>query len=250
MKSAALILLALAATCAAQFLIDPYRFGSAAPNTGLTCYWKLDEASGAGARVDSGPNGQDLTPTIVQASTNAVISLGCNYGSGSTDRSSHVDSATLSCGDIDFTIAGWFMAYDTTTRGYVLKGGLLSAAVIEWGIYMNANVFKFITGNGTTYNTANWASSPTLNTWYFIVGWHDATANTVNIQINNGSVVSTAHTVGCQDGTGGFTVGSATDGFQCFGAVDELGFWKRVLTDAEKTYLYNSGAGRTCCPFP
>jgi hypothetical protein len=44
-----------------------------------------------------------------------------------------------------------------------------------------------------------------------------------------------------------FTIGTQNDTANIFrwdGLIDEVGFWKRVLTSAERTELYNSGNGR------
>ena len=212
-----------------------------------TAYWKLDE-DGASTRVDSGPNGQDLTPDDTMSRTNGIISFAASNPLEG-NWIARTDSATLSCGDIDFSLGAWIMLYDGNTRGYVVKGGLGSAAAFEYGFYVVSSKLRFGVSNGTTLNFAETASTVSFNAWHYVVGWHDAAGNTVNIQIDNGTPVSTAHSVGCQDSTGPFRIGRASDGFEMNGNVDEVGFWKRTLTSTERTYLYNSGAGKTCCPF-
>ena len=79
-----------------------------------------------------------------------------------------------------------------------------------------------------------------------VIAWHDATADTVNISINNGSTVSAAYTFGSANGSSAFELGRRTGGASYLnGALDEMGIWKRVLTAAERTRLYNNGAGVT-----
>ena len=244
-----LISLLIVGVASASLIINPYAFGvSSAPGT-ITAFWKLDEATGADNRVDSGGNAQDLDQVVSQTSTNSVISLGASWGSGSGEYMVKTDSAALSCGDIDFTIAAWMLKYDGNPRGAINKGGLGSAAVIEYGLYTDGNSWKFAVSNGSTVTTVV-SAAVSNGVWYYVVAWHDSTANTINIQVNNGTPVSAAHTVGCQDSTGDFTVGRAADGYQFNGALDEILFSKSILSDATKTYLYNAGAGRTCCPFP
>ena len=75
--------------------------------------------------------------------------------------------------------------------------------------------------------------APVIGTWYFIVGWHDSVANTVNIQVNNGAVDSVATGGALQAaGTAELRIGGRDDiaPFHLDGRVDEVGFWKRVLT--------------------
>jgi len=236
--------------CQGQFLINPYFFASPPSVNDETAYWKLDESTGAAVRVDSGPNGQDLTPFITQASTNGIISNANNYPSGTSDYVSRVDSTTLSCGDIDFSLGAWIMLYDHTTRAIVCKGSLGSAAVREYDIISFSGTFYFSVSNGATVSNVAWSGgASSLNAWHYVVGWHDATANLIWIQVDNGTPVSAAHSGGCNDAAGAFIIGRAGDGFQFEGAVDEVGFWKRLLTSDERTFLYNGGAGETCCPF-
>jgi hypothetical protein len=87
--------------------------------------------------------------------------------------------------------------------------------------------------------------SPLATTWYYVVAWHDSTANTINIQINNGTPTSLSHTLGVYaSGTGLFSIGS-TGGTAAYmnGRIDEVSFWKRILTADERMTLYNSGNG-------
>jgi hypothetical protein len=94
---------------------------------------------------------------------------------------------------------------------------------------------------------ANTLGSPSLSTWYFVVCWHNQAAATINICVNDGAVDSAARTAAISDTAAGFIIGA--DGFNTTnapvdGRIDEVGFWKRVLSAAEITELYNSGSGR------
>jgi hypothetical protein len=77
------------------------------------------------------------------------------------------------------------------------------------------------------------------------VAWHDSVGNTINIQVNNGTADSAAHNLGVFYGTAPFAIGArdaaAADYWD--GLIDEVGFWKRVLTADERTTLYNGGNG-------
>ena len=78
------------------------------------------------------------------------------------------------------------------------------------------------------------------------MAWHDAASNTTNIQVNDGTVDSVSHSGGVYNGTADFALGAlfiGTPSYHFDGLVDEVGFWKRVLTSQERTDLYNSGSG-------
>jgi hypothetical protein len=107
--------------------------------------------------------------------------------------------------------------------------------------------FTFWIGGSTFISvTANNFGVPSLSTWYFIVAWHDAAANTINISVNNGAVDSV--TTGGQvvpDTSSELRIGSDQSGLGDYwdGRIDAGGFWKRILTPAEITTLFNSGNG-------
>jgi hypothetical protein len=79
--------------------------------------------------------------------------------------------------------------------------------------------------------------------------WHDAVADTLNIQVNDGTVdfmatggaLQSANVapldIGRRSGT--------SSNIYWDGRIDQVMFWKRVLTSGERTQLYNSGSGVT-----
>ena len=88
-----------------------------------------------------------------------------------------------------------------------------------------------------------------MNTWYFIVIWHDSVNDTINIQVNNGAVDTLAHTTGVFSGTAPFRIGQHSDTSYMDGRVDAVGWWKGVLTQLERTQAYNDALGFQT-PFP
>lgn len=214
---------------------------------GLISYWKLDEASGT--RVDSHTGGNDLTDNNTVTQVAGKISNAGQFTLANSEHLSRADNISLSTGDIDFTIAGW--VYLDTKPGemglfgkYTIGGNQREYLV---SYESGGDRFRFyISNNGTATTTidANNLGSPSTGTWYYIVAWHDATANTINIQVNNGTVNSTAHTTGAFDSSSSFNIGAIGDPLLYHnGRVDEVGFWKKVLTSDERTQLYNGGSG-------
>lgn len=215
----------------------------------LISYWKLDEAANTDNAVDAhGSN--TLTRTNTPGVTTGKISGARDFERTSSQMFSISDNDSLSVGDIDFTVSAWVRLENKAADEMVI----VTKTSASNGDYFleyseNADRFRFIAFTaggfaGSAAALANNLGSPAEATWYFIVAWHDATANTLNIQVNNGTVDSTSHSGGVGNFASTlFHIGG--DPFNNFwdGLIDEVGFWKRVLTSQERTDLYNSGNG-------
>lgn len=215
----------------------------------LISYWKLDEASGP-ATDSHGAN------TLTQF---GVGSIGTAAGKINTARvwthSQSVvldiaDNASLSTGDIDFTFAAW-VQITTKNPGdnqYVASKAN-SDPTLEWALFWRGfggtDRFRFSIGANFAVNVdANNLGSPSTGVWYYVVCWHDSAADTINIQVNNGTVDSQATGGMAPADTGSeFQLGSFFFGFYWDGPIDECAFWKRVLTAQERSDLYNGGSG-------
>lgn len=217
----------------------------------LISYWKLDEASGTrNDSVVASANNLTDNNTVTQAA--GKISNAAQFTIANSEYLSCVSNASLVTGDIDFTVACWvYLDAKTTRQTFVSKSSGATPTTDEYYIdYSDAtNRFRFVIG-GTAYTvaTADVLGSPTAATWYYIIAWHDSVANTINIQVNNGSANSLSTGIKFPPTTANvFTIGrySADTPLYMGGRIDEVGFWKRVLTTQEKTDLYNSGNGYT-----
>lgn len=157
------------------------------------------------------------------------------------------DNASLSTGDIDFTIGMWvYLDSKTTSRGILSKW--IGGSNREYQIRYNqtADRFQFLVHDGSIEVTedADVLGSPSTATWYYIVCWHDSVENTINVQINDGTPDSQGHTTGLTDTIAPFDLATSDSrGSLWDGRTARLGFWKRVLTTAERTELYNAGSG-------
>ena len=207
---------------------------------GLVSYWDLEEASGT--RVDShGSN--DLTDNNTVTQTDGKVDNAGQFTLANSEKLSHADNASLSTGDVDWTVARW--AYADSLSGETMISGKAGANDREWILryYDVTDRFQFFLAN-TDLLSANNLGSPTTNTWYFIVLWHDAANDKIYLQVNNGAADSMSTTVAGLDSTADFTIGYAEGNSSYWdGRVDEVGFWKRVLTTEERTALYNVGGG-------
>lgn len=244
-----IIFLLLTCSAFAQPGGAPFGFmkSSSTLNDGIIAYWKLDEASGT--RSDS-KGSNHLTDTNTVTAAAGVISNAAEFVAPTKEYLQIADNAALSVGDQDFTFCAWVkLTTKTDYRTILGKSKYSAAAPYEyWMDYdFGVNRFRFFASDGTNYGfaIANNLGIPSTGTWYFVVGWHDAAANTVNISVNDGTVNSVSYTFGSHDGQSAFRIGGTGAVSNMDGLIDEVGFWKRVLTASERTQLYNAGAGRT-----
>ncbi len=217
--------------------------------TSLISYWPLNEASGDALDAHSSNN---LTDTNTVGAAAGKVSGARDFESGSGELFLLADNAALSTGDIDFSLAAWVnLESKAASQTIVAKGDNGSNG--EFFLYYNSgsDVFRLAVASGAgfaniTEVSASTFGSPSTATWYFVVAWHDATANTINIQVNDGTADSTGYTFGSYDSALWWSIGSLGFAAQTFdGLIDEVGFWKKVLTAGERTWLYNTGSGRS-----
>ena len=223
--------------------------GTGFPTGAVSC-WNLDEASGT--RNDAiGTNHLTDNNTVTQAA--GKVGNAAQFTAANSEYLSRASNATLQTGDIDFTVAAWVYLDSKATSRYIMaKGG--AGLTLEYQLYYHqaSDRLRFeifdVAVNSVGVADAVEIGSPSTGTWYFIVAWHDAAANTVSIQVNNGTVSSAATTGTITADVQHFVIGNNGFGDNLFfdGRVDVAAFWKRVLTSAERTALYNGGNGRAC----
>lgn len=217
--------------------------------TSLISWWKLDEASGT--RADSVvASGNDLTDNNTVLFGTGKQGNAADFEQANSEWLSRVSGASLQTGDIDFTVCGW-VNIESIAGGFdpcLAKKGATASREYQVRLDSATNVFQFlVSSDGSTTTTLDYGSTFTTATWYFVIAWHDSVANTINLQVNNGVVASASYASGITAGAGNFQMSyNDWDTVGIYdGLMDEVAFWKRVLTAAERTYLYNSGAGRT-----
>ncbi len=151
---------------------------------------------------------------------------------------SRVDEPTISTGDIDFAWAGW-VCFDSLPTTEVV----LVAKENEYRIGKNTSQQLYFKA-GTTDTATDTATVLKTKQWYFVACWHDSVGNTVKIQVNNGTIYSTAETVVPTDTANPLTLGVALlTTLHLNGRMGSWGFYKGIPSAAVLTTLYNAGAG-------
>jgi len=220
---------------------------SGSPGTGsLVSWWKLDEASGT--RSDShGTN--HLTANNSPLSATGKVSNAAQFVAASSQYLTIANNASLQTGDISFSFLFWYKP-STVGRQLLLGKSTTAAGNTEYYFELKASsIMRFgIAQNVTPYVIdADAHGVLSIDTWYFIAGWHDSAGDTVNIQINNGAINTLAHTLGVTIFGNNVSIGRLGEYNSLYanGLIDEVAFYKKALTASERTWLYNAGAGRT-----
>lgn len=208
----------------------------------LISWWSLDEASGT--RVDShGSN--DLSDSNSVGSTAGKIGNAAVFSVSSSNRLFVASNSDLQPGSSDFTVSLWVYVDEVFTpanRGIAGKATAGFSAVVEWSLGFDGGGTPRFYAAGT--NVA--ISSLSSNAWVQLTAWRDGSSGVIGVSTNNGAPQTTS-IVSSPTSSGNTTIGFAVRGaFQDYyfnGRVDEVGFWKRCLSPAERTQLYNSGNG-------
>ena len=164
------------------------------------------------------------------------------------------DNASLSIGDIDASGTAWVKLASKATIMTIFSKFSLSPEVREYTFgYSNTDDrFQIIGSSGGTSTTlfnskADSFGSVSTGIWYFVMWRYDASADTIEISVNDGTKDSDAHAGGIYDGDQDFRMGAINNiGPVRFwdGSIGPVSIWKKKLSDAEVTSLYNSGVAK------
>ncbi len=215
----------------------------------LISFWKLEEASGNRADEVGGNTLADVN-TVTQAA--GIVGNASLHALAGVEYLSIGDNAALSTGDIDFTISYWIYFISLTATQQIITKWNSTGNDREYACNYDGdpnNRFQLVVdsaGDGVTSSTivANSFGAPPSGQWIHVVCWHDSVANTINIRINNGATDSGAHSAGLSDQAADFRIGALGDASGPIDArMDAVGFWKKVLSEAEHNQLQNGGFG-------
>lgn len=217
---------------------------------GAVAFWKLDEANGLNRADAIGAN--TLINNGVATQIVGKIGNATNMTVAGSQYLSIADNAALSFGvGVSVEICGWVKLSTITGSGRMLISK--DDGVVNRSFFIRDDGTGKIqfecsdTGGGAFPGNVTASSFGALvpGTWYFFDIYYDAVGNTIGISINGGSFDTVAFSGGIFDGTAPWILGAGQAGPTNFldGALDAVGVWKRNLTTAERTQLYNGGVG-------
>jgi hypothetical protein len=216
--------------------------------TSLISFYELGEAAGA-TRVDSVvASGNDLTDHATVAQVVGKVGNAAGFTNASSQYLSHADNASLSTGNIDFEVCAWVYITGSVVMP-VIMSKYTDTTHREYFLYYDnfAQRFSFIVYNssGTQVGivAANTFGMPSASTWYLVNAYYDSVHSLVGISVNAGAADTSATSGTPADTTAVFNIGAANANEFWDGRIDQAGFWKKVLSGAERTTLYNGGSG-------
>lgn len=210
--------------------------------TDLVAAWELDDLS------DSTGRGNTLTNNNSATGNTGKLDNAVYVVAASAQYLSRASTSDVAHGDIDFTIAGWFYR-DADATGTIIAKFQDSSGNREYDVEYNTNdsLRFYVWDSAANGTTVFWPSGLATGQWHFFIAWHDATADTINLKVNNGTTASVS-TGGAIQGTGSAPMwigGRDVSGSERYfdGRIDNIYMWKRTLTTTEMTNLWNGGAG-------
>jgi hypothetical protein len=226
----------------------------------LISYWKLDEASGNA--LDAHTNALHLADqNTVMSAAGKVYSTARLITLANVEALYRGDSALLSVGDVDFTLAAWIKLTTSNSTMHIIGKDNEASGGREYRLnfLIATRRLSFRVFDGTSQvgiAQADALGEPQNGTWYFVVCYHDSVSNKVGIQINGGTVNTGDTTAGPADTATPFTIGAANIYNSPYGGlVGPACLWKSapngggVLTAAQRTALYANGNGLAYASF-
>lgn len=221
---------------------------------GLKAYWKFNEVSGN--RADS-INSYTLTDNNTVGSTaNGKIGRAAVFVPANSEYLSYATAAEddfdIEFGDPSFTFGGWVRLGATSSQSIFNKeGAALADRSPQIGVANNGGSQQFAVAvrkaddSGFHLLFASTHGTPATNVFIFLVAWLNSGTDTLNIQINDGTVDSLDLAGGGVKSTPTAPINFgriATANFAT-GLMDEMFWVRRVYNSAERSLIYNGGSG-------
>lgn len=219
----------------------------------LIAYWPGNEASGN--LLDAHTNALHLTDTnTVTNAVGKVYVTARQYTAATLEYHTRTgDDALLSTGAVDFSLAAWVYKTSSGTRFVASKDN--GNTQREYMLVSLDAGMAFACTPGNVYTPAN-APAISLNEWHLVVGWRNTALAKIYIQVDGGTVYD-ADCAAPSDSTALFRVGFVNYVSTAYwdGRIGPVAFWKSaaggggVLTAAQRTALWNGGAGLAYAQF-
>jgi len=218
--------------------------------TDLVAFWSMDEISGT--RYDKTGLAGDLTDLNTVGSTKVgVRRSAANFIAAFNEALRLMNNSYINMGgNISFTIGMWIQPHAMPTTSQPLAKWTDGSGDREYQIFLNgSNEAMFIVNDGSTnYSVpATTFGAMTNGIWYFVCAYFNASANLIGVGVNDVWDTAAGPSAGVANkGNPLYFARSSSDIMYFDGRIDETFIYKdRLLTADQRTWMYNSGYGRT-----
>lgn len=214
----------------------------------LTSWWEMTETSGV--RNDSnGTNhlsivGTVSTATGVRGGSDVAAAFAANGGLTVLSN----DTLRVATGGGAHCMFGWVYLTSNSGVQYFFSKWDDATSEAPGAEYVGvlASSSYYAQNGGTAYTNALQAA-PAAGAWHFYIMWRDPVDGKVRLQLDNGAVAaSTGASNPDPNGTSLIFGRNAANNYPMTGRLQRWGWINgAILTEDERTWLYNAGAGRT-----
>ena len=233
-------------------------------DTGLKAYYKFDEASGdiinlSESAVDLG-SAADLQVTGATHGVTGILDDALSFD-GVNDKAIAGTSLSqfnyMHGGTPKWTVAFWYKANNLPTGNEVIFNNNAVSATSGFngaGSFFGASEELFVrisnfAAGGLIEFTSTTGYLPDATTFHFyVITWDQSLgSNNLTIKRDDANVENGTKTAGSPssaDASDPMTLGiqSGASATPLDGVLDEMSFWSKVMSDADQTKLFNSGA--------
>lgn len=210
----------------------------------LVSWWSLEEASGT--RADS-HGGYDLADVNTVTSATGLVGDAAYFVSANNEYLEGITDSIFSVAGGEISVSLWFNLRSLGQFHHLVAKDDAINGRREWELRINtSNQLEWLVFHGGTFTTRAWATTLVVDTWYHAYASCGAGVSTLSL---NDATAITGSLGGTPSGpySGNPLVVGARGGnrLPTNGMLDEVAFWRRALTDEERSWLYNGGAGRS-----
>jgi len=217
-------------------------------NTGLTGYWKLDDASGATA-ADSTGNGNTGTltngPTWAAGKVNGALTF-----NGTTQYVLVPNSSSIDVTGTNLTMAAWIQITGATGKSYQNifgKDSVFGAFQYRLLISDSRSSLRFQANGGAIDAISNNFTALTLGTWHHVAVAYNGSS--INFYLDGQSQGSTPATGSIASSSNDLDIGKTYAlNYYFDGTIDDVRVYNRALSASDVLTLYNSTL--TACAGP
>lgn len=217
--------------------------------TGLVAYW---EGLEAGGNLLDSVGTEHLTDvnTVTSGAGRPVGGTARQFTASSLEHMLRANDAIVLPGTGSLALAAW-VNHDTLTANQGIGGIFGPGGSYSYLLYFDfgggAKYFFYASANGSALSSAISVATPSASAWHLLIGWFDVTAGTINLQVDNGTPVTTPFAGPLFASTSPFYLGRWSAGEYLNGRMAGVGLWKSAsgppLSTSQRTSLWASGNG-------